>query len=118
MHTLLVADDESDASTLVRVGQLVVNLRTRVVTVSGFRIRLSWKEHQILDLLARKRGTIVTKDMLFFHLYDGANEPAPEIIGVFICKLRKKITALAGVNDYIQTIRGKGYMLCNPATAR
>jgi two-component system, cell cycle response regulator CtrA len=42
-------------------------------------------------LLSLRKGTALTKEMFFDHLYGGLDEPALKIIDVFICKLRKKI---------------------------
>ncbi|MFN3287711.1 MAG: winged helix-turn-helix domain-containing protein, partial [Sphingomonadaceae bacterium] len=55
----------------------------------------------------------VTKDMFLDHLYGGAYEPVLKIIDVFICKLRKKLTAATGEN-YIETIWGRGYVMRDP----
>jgi two-component system cell cycle response regulator CtrA len=48
------------------------------------------------------------------HLYGGMDEPAAKIIDVFICKLRKKLTAATGGVDYIETVWGHGYVLHDP----
>ena len=42
-------------------------------------------------------------------------EPELKIIDVFVCKLRKKLAQATGGNHYIETVWGRGYMLCDPA---
>ncbi len=42
------------------------------------------------------------------------DEPDLKIIDVFICKLRKKLTAATGDDKYIRTVRGRGYVLHDP----
>ena len=56
----------------------------------------------------------MTKEMFLNHLYGGLDEPEAKIIDVFICKLRKKLSANGG-HDYIETIWGRGYTLREPA---
>ena len=48
------------------------------------------------------------------HLYRGMGEPDLKIIDVFVCKLRKKLTAVTGGENYIETIWGRGYVLRDP----
>ncbi len=49
--------------------------------------------------------------MFLNHLYGGTNKPDAKIIDVFVCKLRKKLTSASGGEDYIATVRGRGYTL-------
>jgi two-component system cell cycle response regulator CtrA len=55
--------------------------------------------------------------MFLNHLYGGMDEPELKIIDVFICKLRKKLKAVAG-DHYIETVWGRGYMLHDPHEER
>ncbi len=43
------------------------------------------------------------------------DEPELKIIDVFVCKLRKKLTAATGGSNYIETVWGRGYVLRDPA---
>jgi len=58
-------------------------------------------------------GATVTKEMLLGHLYGGRDEPGFRIICVFVCHLRKKLAHATGGKHYIETVRGRGYRLCN-----
>jgi two-component system cell cycle response regulator CtrA len=49
--------------------------------------------------------------MFLNHLYGGMDEPELKIIDVFICKLRKKLSAATGGENYIETVWGRGYVL-------
>ena len=49
--------------------------------------------------------------MFLNHLYGGMDEPELKIIDVFICKLRKKLAAATGGENYIETVWGRGYVL-------
>jgi len=50
------------------------------------------------------------------HLYGGMDEPQPKIVEILICTLRKKIARATGGSHYIETVRGGGYVLREPAT--
>ena len=75
----------------VRTGDLVVDLKTRIVSVHDKLVRLTGKEYSIVELLSLRKGTTVTKKMLVAHLYRGLEEPELKIIDVFVCNLRKKL---------------------------
>ncbi len=53
--------------------------------------------------------------MFLNHLYGGMDEPDLKIIDVFVCKLRRRLTAASGGENYIETVWGRGYMLREPA---
>ena len=101
----------------VRTGKLAVHLDSRVVTVNDQPVHLTGKEYIILELLSLRKGTIVTREMLFNHLYREMPEPEPKIIDVFVCNLRKKLVQATGGNHYIETVWGRGYILGELATA-
>jgi two-component system cell cycle response regulator CtrA len=99
------------APSIVAVGDLVINLDAEQVEMRGNRVHLTGKEYQILELLARRKGATLTKEMFLNHLYGGMDEPELKIIDVFICKLRKKLTSASRGKDYIETVWGRGYVL-------
>ncbi len=80
-------------------------------------MNLTGKEYQILEILALRKGTTLSKEMFLNHLYGGMDEPELKIIDVFICKLRKKLANASGGRDYIETVWGRGYMLREPSEA-
>jgi two-component system cell cycle response regulator CtrA len=96
---------------MIRIGKLRIDLEHRLLEVDGRRVHLTGKEFAMLELLAIRRGTTVTKEMFLDHLYGGAYEPVLKIIDVFICKLRKKLAAACDGETYIETIWGRGYVL-------
>jgi len=49
------------------------------------------------------------------HLYGGKDEPELKIIDVFVCHLRKKLAQAMCDKNYIETIWGRGYRLCDSA---
>jgi two-component system cell cycle response regulator CtrA len=98
----------------LRLGSIELNLDSREVTVDGQEVHLTGKEYSILELLVLRKGMVLTKEAFLNHLYGGMDEPEMKIIDVFICKLRKKL-AVAGADNLIGTVWGRGYMIREPA---
>jgi len=94
----------------IRVGSLKINLDRHEATVDDKIVPLTGKEFAILELLAVRRGMVLSKETFLNHLYGGVDEPEMKIIDVFICKLRKKLSVL-GADGLIATVWGRGYML-------
>src|SRR5260221_2211599 len=68
----------------------------------------------MFELLPHRKATKLTKEMFLNHLYGGMDEPELKIIDVFICKLRKKLANATNGDNYIETVRGRGYVLPAP----
>jgi two-component system cell cycle response regulator CtrA len=110
----IVRRSKGHAQSVIATGDLVVDLDSKDAKVGGAAIPLTSKEYQILELLALRKGSTMTKEMFLNHLYGGMDEPDAKIIDVFICKLRKKIANASGGQDYIETVWGRGYALREP----
>jgi two-component system, cell cycle response regulator CtrA len=104
------------ARPLIRTGKIAVNLDAGTVDVAGAPVHLTAREYQIFELLNLRKGITLTKEMFLNHLYGGIDEPEPKIIDVMICKLRKKLSAATGGDNYIETVWGRGYILRDPET--
>ena len=107
----IVRRSKGHSQSVIKTGKLAVNLDTRTVEIAGQPLHLTGKEYSILELLALRKGTTLTKEMFLNHLYGGMDEPELKIIDVFICKLRKKLSAATGGENYIETVWGRGYVL-------
>lgn len=106
------------SDSVIKTGKLTINLDTRTAEVDGQPLRLTGKEYEILELLSLRKGTTLTKEMFLNHLYGGMDEPGMKTIDVFVCRLRKKLTAAIGAQNYIMTVWGRGYVLRDPVSAR
>jgi two-component system, cell cycle response regulator CtrA len=114
----IVRRSKGHAQSVISIGDLVVNLDSKLVEVQGNRVQLTGKEYQMLELLALRKGTTLTKEIFLNHLYCGMDEPELKIIDVFICKLRKKLYNASGGQEYIETIWGRGYNIQEPRQRR
>jgi two-component system, OmpR family, response regulator len=99
--------------TILRVGDLAVDLITRTASRGGKDIMLLPKEFQLLEYLVRNEGRIVSRAMLLQHVWDVHFDPSTNIIDVYVGRVRRKVD---GQQAYplIHTVRGIGYCLRAP----
>jgi two-component system, cell cycle response regulator CtrA len=114
----IVRRSKGHAQSVISIGDLVVNLDSKLVEVQGNRVQLTGKEYQMLELLVLRKGSTLTKEMFLNHLYGGMDEPELKIVDVFICKLRKKLSNASGGKEYIETVWGRGYNIQEPSERR
>lgn len=107
----IVRRSKGHSESIVKFDKVSINLDTRNVEVDGSKVHLTSKEYSILELLAMRKGTVLSKEMFLNHLYGNMDEPEIKIIDVFVCKLRKKLAEASDGRDYIETVWGRGYML-------
>ena len=107
----VVRRSRGHAQSSIAIGDLEIDLDGKSVSVAGQSVHLTGKEYGILELLALRKGTTLTKEMFLNHLYGGMDEPELKIIDVFVCKLRKKLATASGGNNFIETVWGRGYVL-------
>src|SRR5262249_4557652 len=96
--------------TVLRVGDVEMNLITRTVTRAGTEISLMPREFQLLEFLMRRPGQIITRAMLLEGVWQYSFEPETKIIDVQVSRLRQKIDRGAET-PLIHTVRGSGYCI-------
>jgi len=92
---------------LIRHGPLVVDLRTRKVTVSGREIALTPKEFDILECLANDPGRVVARHEVLESAWDSHWYGPTKVLDVHVAALRRKL----GVPGLIETVYGRGFRL-------
>jgi two-component system OmpR family response regulator len=99
--------------TILRVGDLAIDLVSRTAARRGKDIFLLPKEFELLEYLVRNEGRVVSRAMLLRHVWDLHFDPSTNIIDVYVGRLRRKID---GEQAYplIHTVRGVGYCLRAP----
>jgi two-component system cell cycle response regulator CtrA len=110
----IVRRSKGHAQSVINTDNLCINLDSKTIQIDGARVHVTRKEYQMLELLALRKGTTLTKEMFLSHLYGGLDEPEVKIVDVFICKLRKKLSSASGGKNYIETIWGRGYVMREP----
>ncbi len=94
-------------------GKLRLDPANRMVLAGGQPLQLTSKEYGVLELLLRRKGAPVTKEMFLDHLYGNKQRPGGKIVDVYVCKIRKKIEIAIGDDNCIETVWGGGYLLRN-----
>jgi len=107
----VVRRSRGHSESIIRTGNIALNIDTRSAEVSGAPVHLTPSEYKVLELLSLRKNTVLTKEMCLNHLYNGLREPEVKIIDVFVCKLRKKLAQAAEGGSQIETVWGGGYML-------
>ena len=99
--------------TILRVGDLAVDLVSRTASRRGKDIGLFPREFQLLEYLVRNEGRVVSRTMLLQHVWDLHFDPSTNIIDVYVGRVRRKVD---GQQAYplIHTVRGIGYCLRAP----
>jgi two-component system, OmpR family, response regulator len=94
----------------LKVGDLVLDRATRQLTRAGVEISLSPTEYRLVELFMQHPGQVVTRQMLFEHLWDSGGETPGYIIDVHINRLRTKLDRHFD-QSFLETVRGRGYVL-------
>ncbi len=98
----------------VRVGDCEIDLQSHAVTRAGVPIALTAKEYALLELLARRVGTVVSRADIVAHVWDDNHDSFTNAVEVYVNRLRGKIDR-APWPPLIHTRRGAGYMLSEVA---
>lgn len=112
----LTRRSRTQESTLITVGDLTVDLVSRRASRGGVRLDLTSKEFQLLSLLARRRGQILSKTVIAETIWDVNFESNDNVIEAVIRRLRGKLDA-PFAEKLLSTVRGMGYVLEEPNRA-
>ncbi len=105
----LLRRDKIHRTRIIRVADLEIDTAQRRVLRSGSEIHLSHREYDLLEALASREGTVLTREVIQERVW--MNEEAfSNTVNVYIGMLRKKIDANYAVK-LIQTVHGVGYAL-------
>jgi len=100
--------------TSVRVGDVELNPATRTVLRGGEAVDLTAVEFNLLDVLLREAGRVVTRDELAKIALGRLFSPYDRSIDMHISKLRKKLGEDGKGGERIKTVRGVGYIYAAP----
>jgi two-component system copper resistance phosphate regulon response regulator CusR len=107
---VLLRRGRADQETLLRAGDLELDLLKRRATHAGKVIDLTHREFEVLEFLMRHKNEPVTREMLGLDVFKEPNYAYTNVIEVYVNLLRKKVE-VAGRPPRIVTLRGVGYRL-------
>ncbi len=96
--------------TVLRVGDLVLDLVSRTANRSGKEIELLPREFQVLEYLVRNEGQVVPRATLLQHVWNLNFDPTTNIIDVYVGRVRRKVDSQHAY-PLIHTIRGVGFCI-------
>ncbi len=103
---LRLRDDRAPELTVLSVGELSLDLRTRRANTSGRTVELSAREFALAEVFLRNPGQVLSREQLLSQVWGFDFDPGSNIVDVYVRYLRKKL----GGNS-IETVRGMGYRL-------
>lgn len=108
IKAVLRRTNEKEVSGGFSFGKVKLNLKAHTVTVSDNPVDLTLKEFELLHLLMKNAGMVLTRDMLLENIWGYDFDGETRTVDVHIRSLRTK---LGGGSDIIETVRGVGYRM-------
>ncbi|WP_238649965.1 response regulator transcription factor [Paenibacillus piscarius] len=94
-----------------RIGELVLDRNSHRIVEGEQEVQLTPREYQLLDLLLKNQGTVLTREVLLDRIWGMESEVTPKTVDATVKLLRKKLARLDGAHQPIRSIRGVGYSL-------
>jgi two-component system response regulator MprA len=110
LRALFRRNRQEAQSDVLRFADLTMNVRTRQVFRGSDEIQLTAREFDLLELFLRHPNQVLTRELIYEHIWNYDFGGESNIIEVYIRYLRSKLEANGGVR-LIQTVRGVGYAL-------
>ena len=98
---------DSDGTPTISAGSLGVDIRARRANIAGHELSLTQKEFDLLALLAREAGAVVSRRQILEEIWQTSWYGSAKTIDVHVAALRKKL----GDPAWIETVRGIGFRL-------
>jgi two-component system OmpR family response regulator len=102
----LVRRSANQASPMLEMGDVAIDTAARRVFRAKKPVELTAREYALLEILALRRGEVVTRAQLYERLFDENDDTLSNLLDVHVSNLRKKLGA-----DFIATRRGHGYAI-------
>ena len=99
---------------ILRIGDIELDPATRTVKHGGEPVDLTSVEFNLLEVLLREAGRVVTREELVSAVLSRKFSPFDRSIDMHVSKVRKKLGDLNGEVEHIKTVRGVGYIFARP----
>ncbi len=109
MQSVLRRSRKDAPGRVFRAGELEVDFDRRHITMNGVEVVLTSMEFALLSLLARNRGVVLSRDIIFERLKGLDDDSFDRSIDVLVSRLRQKLGDDPRRPRYIKTVRGTGY---------
>ena len=102
----LIRRSANQAESRLEIGEVLIDIASRTVLRRGQPVSLTAREYALVEFLALHRGKLVTRTMLYDHLFDENDFTLSNLLDVHVSNVRKKLG-----HDFITTRRGHGYCI-------
>lgn len=102
----LIRRSAGQATPVITIGDVAVDTGAKRVLVDGKPVGLTAREYAIVELLALRRGQVVTRTQIYEHIFDEHDDSLSNLVEVHVMNVRKKLG-----KDFIETRRGQGYVI-------
>ena len=99
------------STSTITLNDLIIDSSAKTVKRDGNLIDLTAREYAILEYLAMRQGSVISRPEIEEHIYDELVSPMSNVVDSAICNLRKKIAKEPDDGELIHTRRGQGYIL-------
>jgi two-component system OmpR family response regulator len=106
----LIRRGPTERPPVLEVGDLRIDPAARTVTRRGREIELTVRDFALLQFLAQRAGSVVSREDLLEHVWDNADEGSTNVVDVYVGYLRNKVEKPFR-GKIIRTVRGVGFML-------
>lgn len=115
MRAALRSRDRASAHQLV-VGDLRLDLLTKIAWRAGRQIDLSVREWSLLEFFMRHPHQVLSRAQILSHVWDMNFDPGSNVVDVYVGYLRRKLNS-PGLPLMVQAVRGAGYRLVTPRSS-
>ncbi|MFR9728066.1 response regulator transcription factor [Saccharopolyspora sp. MS10] len=98
--------DRTPEVSVLREGDLSLDLRSRRAQLPGSAVDLTAREFAMLELFLRHAGQVLSREQILSHVWGYDFDPGSNVVDVYVRALRRKIGS-----ERIRTVRGMGYRL-------
>jgi two-component system OmpR family response regulator len=102
----LIRRAAGQANSLLDLGEVTVDTTQRAVIRDGRPVQLTPREYALVELFALHKGKLVTRTMIYEHLFDEEDDSLSNLVEVHIANVRRKLG-----KNFITTRRGEGYQI-------
>ncbi|MGE3406856.1 MAG: response regulator transcription factor [Pirellulales bacterium] len=102
----LIRRAAGNAQSVIDLGEVRIETASRTVLRGDEEVELTAKEYALVEYLAMHRGTLVTRTMIYDHIFDERDDSLSNLVDVYVSNIRRKLG-----HELITTRRGQGYLI-------